>query len=74
MSVGANVLALRPMFGHHSAKVTLDVYADLFDSDLDELAARLDAAYALKIVGNRGHGEREPLESGRKSTANQRGC
>jgi hypothetical protein len=31
------------MLGHASAAVTLDVYADLFDDDLDAVAERLDA-------------------------------
>ena len=30
------------MLGHASAAMTLDVYADLFDSDLDTVADRLD--------------------------------
>ena len=34
ISAGVNVLALQRMLGHKSAKVTLDTYADLFDSDL----------------------------------------
>ncbi|WP_348733715.1 tyrosine-type recombinase/integrase [uncultured Mycolicibacterium sp.] len=46
VSAGANVLALQRMLGHTSAKVTLDVYAELFDSDLDSLASSLDIAYA----------------------------
>lgn len=43
---GASVLAVSRMLGHKSAAMTLDVYADLFDSDLDRLADRLDAAAA----------------------------
>jgi hypothetical protein len=35
----ANVLALQRMLGHKSAKVTLDTYSDLFDDDLDAVAA-----------------------------------
>jgi hypothetical protein len=31
------------MLGHVSAAMTLDVYADLFDDDLDVLAQRLDS-------------------------------
>jgi integrase len=34
ISSGVNVLALSRMLGHTSAKVTLDTYADLFDTDL----------------------------------------
>jgi len=32
------------MLGHAKASMTLDVYADLFDEDLDDVAANLDAA------------------------------
>jgi len=35
---GANVTVLQRMLGHASAAMTLDVYADLFDSDLDAVA------------------------------------
>ena len=31
------------MLGHASAAITLDVYADLFDDDLEAVADRLDA-------------------------------
>ena len=46
VSAGANVKALQRMLGHARASMTLDVYADLFDDDLDEVAASLDAAIA----------------------------
>ncbi|MGJ7440665.1 tyrosine-type recombinase/integrase [Aquipuribacter sp. MA13-6] len=45
---GANVKLVLRMLGHASAAVTLDVYADLFDSDHGHLADRLDAAYRLR--------------------------
>jgi integrase len=38
---GANVKAVQRMLGHASAAVTLDVYADLFDTDLDAVASAL---------------------------------
>ena len=41
ISAGVNVLALQRMLGHKSAKVTLDVYADLFDTDLDAVGEAL---------------------------------
>ena len=46
MSSGANVKAVQRMLGHASAAMTLDIYADLFDADLDSLAARLDETRA----------------------------
>jgi len=41
---GANVKAVQQMLGHASAAMTLDVYADLFDDELDAVASRLDEA------------------------------
>jgi integrase len=44
VSAGANVKAVQRMLGHASAAMTLDIYADLFDDDLEAVAAALDAA------------------------------
>jgi integrase len=44
VSAGANVKAVQRMLGRAKASMTLDVYADLFDEDLDGVADRLDAA------------------------------
>lgn len=38
---GANVKAVQRQLGHSSAAMTLDIYADLFDDDLDALAVRM---------------------------------
>jgi integrase len=43
---GANVKAVQQMLGHASAAMTLDVYAGLFEDDLDSVAAALDALLA----------------------------
>jgi integrase len=63
VSAGANVKAVQRMLGHASAALTLDIYADLFDDDLEAVAVALDAARADKCgqnVGKRvsgtGHG------------------
>ena len=53
VSAGANVKAVQRMLGHAKASMTLDVYADLFDADLDDVATVLDvairsAAYPLR--------------------------
>jgi hypothetical protein len=42
------------MLGHASAAMTVDTYADLFDDDLDAVAARLDHAIAAARVGKTG--------------------
>jgi integrase len=41
---GANVKAVQRMLGHAAAAMTLDVYSDLFDNDLDAVGAALDDA------------------------------
>jgi len=45
VSAGANVKALQRMLGHANAQITLSVYAGLFDTDLDDVADRLDAMF-----------------------------
>ena len=42
ISAGANPKVVQRMLGHMSAAMTLDVYADLFESDLDTVADRLE--------------------------------
>lgn len=44
ISAGAHVTALQGMLGHASAAMTLDRYSDLFDDDLDLVAAALSRA------------------------------
>jgi integrase len=51
VSAGANVTAVQRMLGHGSAAMTLDVYADLFDDDLEAVATALDQARARESVG-----------------------
>lgn len=46
VSAGANVKAVQRMLGHAKASMTLDVYADLFDDDLEAVADRLDVLHA----------------------------
>jgi integrase len=60
VAAGANVKAVQRMLGHASAAMTLDVYAGLFDDDLDGVSDRLNAAVASdgQQMGNRpGRGE-----------------
>ncbi|WP_255361778.1 tyrosine-type recombinase/integrase [Mycobacterium sp. 1274761.0] len=51
VSAGVNVLALARMLGHKDPSVTLRVYADLFDTDLDAIGAALHNAYSPDNVG-----------------------
>jgi hypothetical protein len=44
VSAGANAKAVQRILGHAKASMTLDVYADLSDADLDDVAVSLDAA------------------------------
>lgn len=39
---GASVLVVQRMLGHSKPSITLDVYSDLFDADLDSAAERLN--------------------------------
>lgn len=58
IQAGASVVAVARLLGHESAATTLNHYAGLFPSDLDDVANRLDAA------------AREVIEHGR-ATADQ---
>lgn len=49
VQAGANVKALQRMLGHASAAMTLDVYSDLFDDDLDVVAEALDRARSAAV-------------------------
>lgn len=40
---GASVKSVQRMLGHASAKITLDVYAGLFDQELSDVADRMDS-------------------------------
>ena len=62
-----NVKAVQRMLGHAKASMTLDVYADLFDEDLDGVADRLDAA--IKSAADRPH----ILVAGHRSALTQSG-
>jgi integrase len=61
VSAGANVKAVQRMLGHAKASMTLDVYADLFDDDLEAVADRLDELA-------RGADSRSPADSVRTAT------
>lgn len=49
VSAGCNVLALARMLGHKDASVTLRIYADLFDTDLDAVAVTLHNEYSREV-------------------------
>ena len=49
IAAGASVKSVQRMLGHASAKITLDVYAGLFDQDLDDVAGRMDALIVEKM-------------------------
>lgn len=46
---GANVKAVQRQLGHKSATMTLDVYADLFDDDLDAVGDAMDGLLVRAI-------------------------
>lgn len=49
VSSGAHVKAVQRMLGHASAAMTLDVYADLFDDDLEAVAKAMSAARKVAV-------------------------
>ena len=51
ISAGAKVKSVQKMPGQASAAMTLDVYADLFDYDLDAVGDALGVAGAPEVVG-----------------------
>lgn len=51
ISAGANVKAVQRLLGHASAAMTLDVYAELFEDDLDAVAAALTHRVGASRVG-----------------------
>ena len=68
VSAGANVKAVQKMLGHASAAMTLDIYADLFDDDLEAVATALDAARSRESVGKmRARGGQQAPGTGRQS-------
>lgn len=53
VSAGASVLALQRMLGHDKPSTTLDVYSDLFDEDLDDVADRLSSSREKSLADYR---------------------
>jgi Phage integrase family len=52
ISAGANPKVVQRMLGHASAAMTLDVYADLFDSDLTSVAESVGKMWARQAHGH----------------------
>ena len=50
ISAGANPKVVQRMLGYASAAMTLDVYADLFESDLDAVAETVGKMWAERVV------------------------
>jgi integrase len=51
-SARANVKAVQRMLRHASAAMTLDIYAEVVDDDLEAVATALDNARSRASVGN----------------------
>nr|WP_246376793.1 tyrosine-type recombinase/integrase [Conyzicola lurida] len=69
ISSGASVLSIRRMLGHSSAAMTLDVYSDLFDDDLDAVADALDQRARNTNVGKMWANARSAKQASDSSTA-----
>ncbi|MFW2512248.1 tyrosine-type recombinase/integrase [Demequina sp. SO4-13] len=50
ISGGANVLAVQRMLGHEKPSTTLDIYSDLFDSDLEDVATSMNTKRSEALV------------------------
>jgi integrase len=50
INAGASVLAVQKLLGHAQPSITLNVYASLFPSSLEDLAKELDTAYREREV------------------------
>jgi integrase len=55
IQAGASVVAVARLLGHESAATTLNHYAGLFPTDLDDVAHRLDAAARQTITDQPTH-------------------
>lgn len=65
VAAGASVLAVQRMLGHDKPSTTLDIYSDLFDSELDDVSARLAetrAGIMAGIIRARGQIEGDPQQ------------
>jgi integrase len=60
---GASVVAVARLLGHESAATTLNHYAGLFPTDLDDIASRLDAAARLTIASQREPSDANPAQT-----------
>ena len=49
ISSGASALQVRNLLGHASASITLDVYSDLFNSDIAKTADAIDQAHSAYV-------------------------
>jgi integrase len=52
ISAGANPKVVQRMVGHASAAMTLDVYADLFDTDLGTVAENVSKLWPQEAKKN----------------------
>ena len=52
IAYGASVKHVQRMLGHKDSAMTLNVYASLFEDDLDDLSERLDQALSLAAAAS----------------------
>lgn len=60
---GASVKSVQRMLGHASAKITLDVYAGLFDQELSDVAARMDSLIQTHVALTLPNSSLTPIKS-----------
>lgn len=71
VSAGAHVKAVQRMLGHASAAMTLDVYADLFDDDLNSVATALGEQASDAVAKMWPDAARERVTEGKKRPSPQ---
>ena len=64
VAAGANVKAIQRMLGHASAAMTLDIYSDLFDDDLDALGCASIRQLRPRVCAKRGQSRSPRHEEG----------
>jgi hypothetical protein len=68
---GASVVAVARLLGHESAATTLNHYAVLFPTDLDDIASRLDARLTIASHGASSDAEPSPTKAPTRTSQHQ---
>jgi integrase len=67
----ASIVAVARLLGHESAATTLNHYAGLFPTDLDDIASRLDARLTIASHGASSGAEPSPTKAPTRTSRHQ---